>query len=102
MTATPDTSGLETELVQLAAHLLHSGRDLLLAAEPDGPLRLMDAARRTLALLESQGTADPHYSAVRARIEEARRSGEDIDVPAFLDTLCLQMARGLKAEAGPA
>ncbi|MFC6879469.1 MULTISPECIES: DUF6092 family protein [Actinomadura] len=96
MTATPDPASRDTELARLAAYLLASSRSLLTEPASYGPIRLIDAARRTLALLEPDGAANPHYNTVKTRIEDSHRSKTPIDLPTLLDELCLQMAHGLK------
>ncbi|MFC6879356.1 DUF6092 family protein [Actinomadura yumaensis] len=97
MTATPDPTRRDTELARLAAYLLASSRSLLDDPPDYGPYRLMDAARRTLTLLEADGPANAHYTSVRTRIDDTLRTKTPIDPAALLDTLCLHMAHGLKA-----
>ncbi|WP_051468277.1 DUF6092 family protein [Actinomadura oligospora] len=104
MTTTPESTrreaGLsrrESELAQLAAYLLASSRSLLDDPAVYGSFRLIDAARRTLLILESEGVANADFTAVRTQIEEVVRAKTEVDVQAFLDTLCLQMAHALKA-----
>ncbi|MFC4913032.1 DUF6092 family protein [Actinomadura gamaensis] len=99
MTATPDSPAhRDTELARLAAYLLASSRCLLTEPSSYGPIRLLDAARRTLTLLGPDGAANQHYTDVLARIEDSHRAKTPIDVAALLDDLCLEMARGLQAD----
>ncbi|MET9297237.1 DUF6092 family protein [Streptomyces sp. NPDC003077] len=101
MTTSADTDHrrLHEDLTSLAAYLLSVGRGLL--EEPDDypPLRCVDAARRTLAVLETHTTADPRLVELRAKLEDAVTAPPEADPPpmeGLLDDLCMTMARIIK------
>ncbi|MFB1046847.1 DUF6092 family protein [Streptomyces chrestomyceticus] len=97
--ATPSTS-LHEDLALLAAYLLSTGRGLV--EEPDDypPMRCIDAARRTLRLLEAHTTAEPRLVSLRARLDDIITAPQQADAePAvgLLDDLCQEMAQIIKA-----
>lgn len=98
------------ELAQLAAYLLTSSRTLLDEPVHYGPFRLIDGARRALLLLQD-GEATAQFSAVRAQLQDLfqdqprlhelfRAPNLEVELPALLDELCLQLARGLRNGGG--
>ncbi|MGV9882167.1 DUF6092 family protein [Streptomyces sp. NPDC003006] len=97
--ADTDQLKLHEDLASLAAYLLSVGRGLL--EEPDDypPMRCVDAARRTLGVLEAHTAADPRLVDLRSKLEEIVTAPPEPDPPPMtelLDDLCMTMARVIK------
>ncbi|WP_030675919.1 DUF6092 family protein [Streptomyces rimosus] len=95
----PNPERLHEDLVLLAAYLLTTGRGLVEEPPDYPPMRCVDAARRTLELLEFHTTADPRLVEVRSRLDEFMISPQEAEPPPMddlLDDLCLTMAGIIK------
>ncbi|MFJ5678000.1 DUF6092 family protein [Streptomyces sp. NPDC093097] len=87
------------ELLLLATYLLSCGRGLLDEPPSYGPLRCVDAARRTFALAAEAGTTTPDLENLRAELEDFLCGAmKDRDLKTFLDSLCARLARLLHEE----
>ncbi|WP_447034705.1 DUF6092 family protein [Streptomyces sp. DSM 118878] len=97
MTTTADTDQLKLhdDLTLLAAYLLSVGRGLLDEPQEYPPLRCIDAARRTIQVLEAHTTADPRLVELRSRLETVATAPAEDSPPMreLLDDLCMTMAR---------
>ncbi|MFC8919591.1 DUF6092 family protein [Streptomyces sp. NPDC057116] len=97
-----DRMSLHADLASLAAYLLSAGRGLLQEPAAYSTVRCMDAARRTLGILETHTAADPRLVALRSRLDELVTGPQDIKAPSvagLLDDLCLTMAPIIKESA---
>ncbi|WP_031516032.1 DUF6092 family protein [Streptomyces sp. NRRL F-5123] len=92
-----DSGRMREELLLLAAFLLSSGRGL--ADEPAvyGQARCLDAARRTLALVEGLGGQDPAVTGLRTELEAFMTGpiGGCGDINTLLDSACDRLAEVL-------
>ncbi|MEU3712773.1 DUF6092 family protein [Streptomyces catenulae] len=97
---TPDDPGGE-ELALLAAYLLSSARRLLQEPPSYALYRLMDGARRVLALYADGGGDRPELVAVHAGLDDLlhQAPNENRDYAALLDGMCRQMVAGLQLPA---
>jgi hypothetical protein len=103
MTTSADTDQLRLheDLTLLAAYLLSMGRGLLDEPQDYPPLRCIDAARRTIQVLETHTAADPRLVELRSRLEEVATAPAEDSPPMaeLLDDLCLSMARIIRDSA---
>ncbi|RJL21227.1 hypothetical protein D5H75_37815 [Bailinhaonella thermotolerans] len=84
-------------IAHVAAYLLASGRTMLSEPMEYGPFRLLDGARRALALLEGDDETYARFASIHDRIQEVFQTVRlDIDLPTLLDELCLEMAAGMR------
>ncbi|WP_043262719.1 DUF6092 family protein [Streptomyces sp. CT34] len=87
------------ELLLLATFLLSSGRGLPDEPPSYGPLRRLNAARRSLALATAAGITNQGLEYVRAELEDFTCGAmKDRDLKGFLDSLCARLARLLQEE----
>ncbi|MFF9480697.1 DUF6092 family protein [Streptomyces sp. NPDC014733] len=100
---TPDDQGQQDreELALLAAYLLSSARRLLQEPPSYALYRLMDGARRVLALYADGGGGCPELAAVHKGLDDLlhQAPNEDRDYAALLDGMCRQMVAGLQLPA---
>jgi hypothetical protein len=88
---------LRRDLFLLVGYLLTSAHNLHNEPAGYGPFRLLDTAGRLLAIMEAHGLADPFLSQlVRAVDAERFGHGDDQELHAALNELCLQYAAELK------
>ncbi|NBE56125.1 DUF6092 family protein [Streptomyces boluensis] len=86
------------DIAVLAAFLLSSAIGLPHQPPKYGPFRFMDAARRTLRILEDGGVQNPALASVRQQIESALFAPiENMDFAELLEGLALETAHGLKS-----
>jgi hypothetical protein len=91
------TEQLGEDLVNLVGFLLTGAHGLFDEPPGYGPFRLLDAAGRLLAVMETAELADPFLTQLRRRIDEQRFGpSDDQALRAFLDQASLQFAAGLK------
>ncbi|WP_399094265.1 DUF6092 family protein [Streptomyces sp. BBFR2] len=88
----------QEELALLAAYFLSSARRLLQEPSAYALYRLMDGARRVLALHEDGGGACSDLVPVRAALDDLMHQApnENRDYAALLDGMCRQMATALR------
>jgi hypothetical protein len=95
------TEGLREDLINLVGYLLTGAHGLYDEPAGYGPFRLLDAAGRLLALMETAELTDPFLIQLRKDIDEQRFGpSDDQALRAFLDRACLDFAAGLKASVG--
>jgi hypothetical protein len=84
---------LTDRLEEVAGFMVTSARGLLDEPAGYGPFRLIDAARRLLAVLESEGLSSPALDRLRGRVDDWESKGlDDADVfRAYLDDLVLSL-----------
>ncbi|XVQ14262.1 DUF6092 family protein [Spirillospora sp. CA-255316] len=81
------------ELLLLAAYLLSCGRGLLEEPPQYGPLRCLDATRRTLALAVRAGADHEGIAGLRTRLEEVMCGAmTERNLQELLDRLCEDLA----------
>ncbi|UFQ18720.1 MULTISPECIES: DUF6092 family protein [Streptomyces] len=95
--------GSAEDIAVLAAFLVSSGIGLPYQPPSYGPFRFLDAARRTLRILESGGVHNSALVNVRQQIDAALFAPiENMDFAELLESLALEMADGLRTMgAGP-
>ncbi|MBC8248516.1 MAG: hypothetical protein H8E90_02455 [Anaerolineales bacterium] len=88
---------LRQDLFLLIGYLLTSAHGLYEEPSGYGPFRLLDAAGRLLAIMETHGLADPFLQQLEDAIR-AERFGhsDDQELRATLNELCLRYAAELK------
>jgi hypothetical protein len=93
---------LRQDLFLLVGYLLTSAHGLYDEPKGYGPFRLVDAAGRLLATMDTHGLADPFLTQLAERIE-AERVGhsDDEQLRAVLDDLCTEYAIELKRRVSP-
>jgi hypothetical protein len=85
---------LTNRFAELAGFMVTSARGLLDEPAAYGPFRLLDATRRLVAVLESEGLSNEALDGLRERITEAVDGAMDEDADgfrAFLDDLVLSL-----------
>ncbi|MFJ9419972.1 DUF6092 family protein [Streptomyces sp. NPDC101227] len=97
---TPDDHShqAQEELALLAAYFLSSARRLLQEPPYYALYRLMDGARRVLALYTDEGGNSPELASVRASLDDLMHQAptEERDYAALLDDMCRQTATALQ------
>ncbi|MFW5417662.1 hypothetical protein J0910_13705 [Nocardiopsis sp. CNT-189] len=91
------TEEVTEELVLLATHLLNCARGLFNEPQAYGPIRCLDAARRTFVIAEKAGLRDERLADIRARLDDFMCGPMEYhDLAAFLDELCATLLTALK------
>ena len=89
---------LRRDLFLLVGYLLTSAHGLHEEPAGYGPFRLLDAAGRVLAIMETYGIDDPYLAGLKAAVDGERYgSSSDEALCTRLDQLCRQYAAELKA-----
>ncbi|MEU7649476.1 DUF6092 family protein [Streptomyces huasconensis] len=89
--------GSAEDIAVLAAFLVSSGIGLPYQPPSYGPFRFLDAARRTLRILESGGVHNSALVNARQQIDAALFAPiENMDFAELLESLALDMADGLR------
>ncbi len=92
-----ESKELKNELLLLVSFMITSARGLYDEPENYGTFRLIDAAGRLLAIMESAGMSDVFISALRQQVDEERESSMDDDAQKMnLDRMVLKIARELQ------
>ncbi len=93
---------LQRDLFLLAGYLLASARGLYDEPAGYGPFRLLDAARRLVALMAEHGLGDPYIAALEAELERACTStASDAELRELADRLVLGYAEELDRRLSP-
>lgn len=88
---------LHRDLFLLVGYLLTSAHGLYGEPAGYGPFRLLDAAGRLLSTMEAHGLSDPYLAELEATLAAQRFGhGDDEQLQATLDRLCLEYAEELK------
>lgn len=88
---------LRRDLFLLVGYLLTSAHNLYDEPAGYGPFRLLDTAGRLLAIMEAHGLADPFLTQLESAVDAERFGhGDDQELHATLNELCLQYAAELK------
>jgi hypothetical protein len=97
-----DEETLRQDLFLLVGYLLTSAHGLYNEPKGYGPFRLVDAAGRLLATMDTHGMADPFLIQLEEAVE-AERVGhsDDEQLRAVLDDLCTEYAVELKRRVSP-
>lgn len=92
-----ESKELKNELLLLVSYMITSARGLYDEPENYGTFRLIDAAGRLLAIMESAGMSDVFISALRQQVDEERESSMDDDAQKMnLDRMVLKIVRELQ------
>ena len=88
---------LRHDLFLLVGYLLTSAHGLYEEPAGYGPFRLLDTAGRLLATMQAHDLADPFLDQLEDVIRAERfGNGDDQELRAVLDELCMQYAAELK------
>ena len=95
-------SPFQRELFLLTGYLLASARGLYDEPAGYGPFRLLDAARRLVALMAGHDLGDPYLAALQAELERAcTGTASDAELRGLADRLVLAYAEELDRRLGP-
>ncbi|WP_217143778.1 DUF6092 family protein [Streptomyces sp. AC627_RSS907] len=87
------------ELLLLSAYLLSSARGLLTEPPAYGPLRCLDAARRTLTLARQLAACDNGLNGLPLELDAFMSDAmEERDLETLLDNACCHLAELLRAK----
>ena len=95
--------GLQRDLFLLIGYLLSSAHGLYQEPAGYGPFRLIDAARRLLALMAEHGLSDPYLAGLHAGLEAAcTGTASDEELCALVNRLVVEFAGEVDRRLAPA